>query len=174
MLLPLPCLLMNSMDYLSKHMYSLWWKMAWSLHHVDPKYALFLFRLYPLINEVPDSFWRGWRTICMGDLKKKYYNRWKEASRQEFKSFLLYFFFNLETEGRHPKTASAWGRNRNFVVTLLQVSLEGDAGCDLRHVLWKSSRLQIVIGFLFASSYSDWKSPANPKKSSCLKMVVFN
>lgn len=114
------------MGYLSKHVYSLWWKMAWSVHNVHPKYVLFLFRLSPLINEVSDSFWRGW-TICMGDLKKKNHNRWKEAIWQEFKSFLLYFFhffLTLETEGSHPKAACAWGRNRNFMVPFLQVRLD--------------------------------------------------
>lgn len=118
MLLPLSfkSLLMNSMGYLSEHMYTLWWKMAWSVHNVDPKYVLFLFRLYPLISEVSDSFKGGWRTICMGDLKKNH-NRWKEGkslvSWQEFKSFLVYFylfFLNLKAEGRHPKPACAWGR----------------------------------------------------------------
>lgn len=95
----------------------------------------------------------------MGDFFKNH-NRWEEgkslASWQEFKSFLLYyflFFFKLGSRKKTPPNSLCL--RQNFMVTLLQVSVERDVGCDLHHVLWKCSRHQTVPWFLSASFYSD-------------------
>lgn len=83
-------------------------------------------------------------------------------SLKVFCFIFTFFFFKLESRRKTPQTSLCL--RQNFLVPLLQVTLERDVGCALHHVLWKCSRHQTALCFISASFYSDWKPHANPKK----------